>query len=138
MTGKYFLDTNFLIYCFSKDEPEKQKKCLDLLANAGPTVEFVVSTQVLKEFAVVMIGKFKLPSLEVKAIITDLALFEVVQVNVDLIKEAIDIQTLHQLSFWDSLIIGAAKSAKCHTVFTEDLNNGAKLAGVLIQNPFLI
>ncbi|MBK8653863.1 MAG: hypothetical protein IPN20_08190 [Haliscomenobacter sp.] len=38
-----------------------------------------------------------------------LELFEVVQVDANLIKEAIDIQTIHQLSFWDSMILAAAK-----------------------------
>lgn len=136
MTGKYFLDTNFLIYCFSQDEPEKQQKCLALLDEAQGSAEFVISTQVLKEFAAVMIGKFKQPPLEVKAIIDDLSLFEVVAVGPQLIKEAVDIHVLHQLSFWDSLILVAAKSAQCHTVLTGDLQPGAELAGVRIQSPF--
>ena len=137
MTGKYFLDTNFLIYCFSRDEPEKQQRCLSLLDEAQGNAAFIISTQVLKEFTAVMVGKFKQPPLEVKAIIDDLALFEVVTIDVPLIKNAIDIHLLHQLSFWDSLILSAAKSAHCHTVLTEDLQHGDELAGVRIQSPFL-
>ncbi|MCB0598172.1 MAG: PIN domain-containing protein [Lewinellaceae bacterium] len=136
MTGKYFLDTNFLVYCFSQDEPEKQRKCLALLGEAKGEAEFVISTQVLKEFTAVMIGKFQQPPLEVKAIIDDLAFFEVVAIDAQLIKNAIDIHVLHQLFFWDSLILAAAKSAFCHTVLTEDLQHGAELAGVRIQSPF--
>lgn len=136
MAGKYFLDTNFLVYCFSNDEPEKQEKCLALLKEARGRAEFVISTQVMKEFAAVMIGKFKQPPLEVKAVIDDLALFEVVTINPGLIKEGIGLHVLHRVSFWDSLILAAARSAKCHTVLTEDLQNGAELAGLRIQNPF--
>lgn len=136
MTGKYFLDTNFLIYCFSNDEPEKQEKCLALLREAKGSVEFVISTQVIKEFTAVMIGKFKQPPLEVKAVINDLALFEVVTIDPGLIKEGIDLHVLHQVSFRDSLILAAARFAKCHTVLTEDFQNGAELAGLRIQNPF--
>lgn len=137
MTGKYFLDTNFLIYCFSKNEPEKQKRCLDLLTTSKGKASFVLSTQVLNEFAAVMLGKFKQPPIEVKAVLDDLALFEVVATNLDLIKEAIDLHTLHQISFWDSLIITAAKSARCHTILTEDLHHRGIIAGVQIQNPFM-
>jgi len=136
MTGKYFLDTNFLIYCFTRDEPEKQQKCLAILRQAKGSAELVLSTQVLKEFAAVMIGKFKQPPLEVKAIIDDLALFEVVAIDAQLIKDAIDVHVLHRISFWDSLILSAAKSAHCHTVLTEDLQDGAEVAGVRIQSPF--
>ena len=136
MTGKCFLDTNFLIYCFSQDEPEKQEKCLAFLRAGKGSVEFVSSTQVLKEFTAVMIGKFKQPPLEVKAIIDSLSLFEVVSVDLQMIKDAIDIHVLHQISFWDSLILVAAGSAQCHTVLTEDMQHGAEVAGVRIQNPF--
>lgn len=136
MTGKYFLDTNFLIYCFTRDEPEKQQKCLAILRQAKGSAELVLSTQVLKEFTAVMIGKFKQPPLEVKAIIDDLALFEVVAIDAQLIKDAIDVHVLHRISFWDSLILSAAKSGHCHTVLTEDLQDGAEVAGVRIQSPF--
>ncbi|MCB0621045.1 MAG: PIN domain-containing protein [Saprospiraceae bacterium] len=137
MTGKYFLDTNFLVYCFSNDEPEKRQKCLNLLARGKGQVSFVISTQVLNEFAAVMIGKLRQPPIEVKAIIRDLALFEVVNMDVSHIQEAIDIHTLHQISYWDSLIISAAKSARCGIILTEDMNHGQEVAGVKVQNPFL-
>ncbi|MBX2928424.1 MAG: PIN domain-containing protein [Saprospiraceae bacterium] len=137
MTGKYFLDTNFLVYCFSGDEPEKQHKCLEILKEGEGRLSFVISTQVLNEFAAVMIGKFKQPPLEIKAILDDLALFEVVPVQAELIKNAIDIHLLHQISFWDSLILAAAQRANCQAILTEDLQHGASIVGVRIQSPFL-
>ncbi len=136
MTGKYFLDTNFLVYCFSKDEQEKRQKCLDLLKQGKGKVGFVLSTQVLNEFAAVMIGKFKQSPMEVKAILNELALFEVITIDLNLIKEAIDIHTLNKISYWDSLIISGAKSARCQVILTEDLNHGMEIAGVRVQNPF--
>lgn len=72
MTGKYFLDTNFLVYCFSVDEPQKRQRCLDLLHLAKGSAQIVISTQGLNEFAAVMIGKYKQPPLEVKSILKDL------------------------------------------------------------------
>lgn len=137
MTGKYFLDTNFLVYCFSEDEPEKRQKCLDILARAKDEASFVISTQVLNEFAAVMIKKFNQSPIEVKAIIRDLSLFEVVNMDTELILEAIDIHILHQISYWDSLIISGAKSARCAVILTEDLNHNQEVAGVKVQNPFL-
>jgi predicted nucleic acid-binding protein len=137
MTGKYFLDTNFLVYCFSEDEPEKRQKCLDILARAKDEASFVISTQVLNEFAAVMIKKFNQSPIEVKAIIKDLSLFEVVNMDTELILEAIDIHILHQISYWDSLVISGAKSARCAVILTEDLNHDQEVAGVKVQNPFL-
>jgi predicted nucleic acid-binding protein len=53
-----------------------------------------------------------------------------------LIREAIDIQILNRLSFWDSLIISAAAGSKCSILFSEDLNHGQEIKGVRVQNPF--
>ena len=136
MTGKCFVDTNFFVYLFSKTDYEKREKCYSIFQNAGKNAPFVVSTQVIKEFSSVMMGKFNMPHIELKSIIDDITEFEVVQTDVNLIKKAIDIKVLHQLSFWDGLIISAAKSANCTMVLTEDMNDGQVIEGVKIQNPF--
>ena len=138
MTGKYFLDTNFLVYCFSYDEPEKQQKCLEILGLADEKLQFILSAQVLNEFATAMIGKFRQAPLEVKTIIDDLALFEIVPMDAALLKAAIDIHILHQISIWDSLILSAARSAGCKAILTEDLQHNSSMAGVKILNPFLM
>ena len=39
-------------------------------------------------------------------------------------------------SFWDALILAAAASAGCATVYSEDLNPGQAILGVTVQNPF--
>ncbi len=136
MTGKYFLHSNFFVYLFSENEPAKRHRCREILQKAEAKVHFVVSTQVMKEFAAVMIGKFKMAPLVVKNIIDDLSEFEVIITDTYLIKEAIDIHLLHQLSFWDSLIVSAAKNANCSMVLTEDMDDGQVIEGVTIQNPF--
>lgn len=63
------------------------------------------------------------------------AVFEIVQVSPSLIQEAVDCSILNQLSFWDSLILAAAASAGCSTVYSEDLNPGQAILGVKVQNP---
>ena len=55
----------------------------------------------------------------------------------DIIKKGIDIKFRYQLSFWDSLIVSAAKSAKCNIILSEDLQDGQVIEGVKIQNPFI-
>lgn len=136
MTEKVFLDTNFLIYCFSSDEPDKQKKCLDILITEKAKKSFVLSTQVLNEFAAVMIQKYQISALTVKEIIQDFSEFETVKIDIPQISDAIDIHILNQLSFWDSLIISAAKSANCTTIYTEDLQHNQRIGNVRICNPF--
>ena len=43
---------------------------------------------------------------------------------------------LHGVSFWDALIVQAARQSGCVQLFTEDMNSGALLAGVRLVNPF--
>jgi predicted nucleic acid-binding protein len=52
-----------------------------------------------------------------------------------LIKEAIDCSLINRLSFWDALIVVTAESAHCEILWTEDLNHGQVIRGVLIENP---
>ena len=61
---------------------------------------------------------------------------ETVQVDPGMIREAVDISILNRLSFWDSLILAAAKSAHCGILYMEDLSGDQIIRGVQIENPF--
>jgi predicted nucleic acid-binding protein len=37
---------------------------------------------------------------------------------------------------WDALIVEAAARSGCERLFTEDLNDGQEIRGVLVENPF--
>ena len=50
---------------------------------------------------------------------------------------AIDIHRLNRLSFWDSMVVEAARVSGCSILFSEDLNAGQTIAGVKIVNPFV-
>ena len=71
----------------------------------------------------------------VKDIIRSLERLETVVVSPMLIKEAIDCSLINRLSFWDALIVVTAESAHCEILWTEDLNHGQVIRGVLIENP---
>jgi predicted nucleic acid-binding protein len=49
---------------------------------------------------------------------------------------AIELHRLTQISFWDALIVHAARLAGAAVVYTEDLQAGAVLGGVRVVNPF--
>jgi predicted nucleic acid-binding protein len=136
-TGKYFLDTNFLIYCFSSSEERKQAQCLSVLKQGKNSVRFVLSTQVLSEFTSVMISKYNADPRTIKQIIEDLRGFEIVRIDQEMILSAIDIHILFNYSFWDSMIITAAKESNCSFLLTEDMRDGHHISGLTITNPFL-
>lgn len=137
MSGKVFFDTNIPVYAWSQDEPAKQQRAASLLADAMRLRRGVVSTQVLQEFYTVAAGKLRLPATAARAGVEHLAAFHVVGVDIDSVREAIDLSILEQLSLWDALIIIAAAKARCTVLYSEDLADGRTYRGVRVVNPFL-
>jgi predicted nucleic acid-binding protein len=66
-----------------------------------------------------------------------LAELDVFVPDVDDVLAAIDVHRLHGLSFWDALVLRAAKEAACTVLYSEDLQPGRSIDGVKIVNPFL-
>ena len=130
-----FLDTNILIYQMDNREIVKQKKCRELVRALVQRHEAVISTQILQEFYVACTAKLKVKPILVKGMIHGFQNMEVVTIGSDLINEAIDTSIQYQISFWDSLVVVSAESAKCQYLITEDLNEGQVIRNVKIQNP---
>jgi len=135
MAAKVFIDTNLLVYSMDNSEPQKKKKCREALRRVKDKYRGVLSTQVMQEFFVAATKKLGVDALQVKNIVRQFENFEVVTISPGLIYEAIDCSILNQLSFWDSLIVVAAESAKCNEIWTEDLNAGQIIKGIRIVNP---
>ena len=133
--AKIFIDTNILIYSMDQFDPVKQKRSRALLKSLNNDLRGVISTQVLLEFYVAATRKLGAEPLVVKDIINSLERFETVIIVPDIIKEAIDCGIINRISFWDALIVTAAESANCEKLWSEDLNDGKVIRGVLIENP---
>lgn len=56
--------------------------------------------------------------------------------SVALMGEAIRIQERYRLSWYDSLIVSAAQQARCHTLYSEDLQHGQQSGSVTAKDPF--
>lgn len=136
MRGRTFLDTNVLVYLFDRDEPRKQARARELIADEA--LFLVVSTQVLSEFYVVATRKLARP---LDAAAASLAVdrfseFFVVGSDAAMVRAAIGTAQRSQLSYWDAMIVEAAVSANCERILTEDLNPGSTIRGMRIENPF--
>lgn len=133
--SKVFLDTNIFVHSLDQSDSGKRKKCRILIKSLTDENSGVISTQVLQELYVAATAKLGADPLLVKDIIRSLERLETVVVSPTLIKEAIDCSLINRLSFWDALIVVTAESAHCEILWTEDLNHGQVIRGVLIENP---
>ena len=133
--SKVFVDTNILVYCMDDSNKKRKARCRTLVETLVGELYGVLSTQVLQEFYVAATKKLGADPLAVKDILHSLRRFETVVITPEIIKEAIDCSLINRLSFWDSLIVVAAESARCERIWTEDLNDGQVIRGVRIENP---
>jgi predicted nucleic acid-binding protein len=44
---------------------------------------------------------------------------------------------LEQISFWDALVVASAEQMGAAEIYSEDLNAGQTIAGILIVNPLI-
>ena len=131
------LDTNILVYADARDVPLKQQRAITLIRDMRAAGTAVLSTQVLQEFVNVALRKLQLPHDLIRERIGFYRRFEMVTASDALIASALDLHVLRRVSFYDALIVQAAVVSGCQRVLSEDMQHGAVLAGVRIENPFL-
>ena len=139
MRDKEFLDTNILVYANDRSVKAKHEMAKQILIDGIEKETLVVSTQVLSEFFTTVTRKIKvpLPIVTAQKEIMLLRSIETIVIDFTLVLHAIDISIQSGLSYWDSLILAAARKAKCAVLYSEDLNPGQNIDGVTIVNPFL-
>ena len=137
MSDRSFFDTNVLVYADDKAAPAKQRRAIDLVATHGRAGTGVVSLQVLQEYFVTVTRKLHVDAKIARRKVELLAEFGVVAPDLDDVLAAIDLHRLHGFSFWDALVLRAAKQAGCKILFSEDFQPGRAIDGVQIVNPFV-
>jgi predicted nucleic acid-binding protein len=135
--ARTFIDTNILLYCDDSTDKAKQDLALKLILEHLTNSSGVVSLQVLQEYFVNATRKFKLDPALARQKVQAYARYEVVEPSAADIFAAIDLHRLHQLSYWDALVLHCAKKSGCSVVLTEDMQHGHAIDGVRIVNPFL-
>jgi predicted nucleic acid-binding protein len=138
MKDKYFVDSNILVYANDRSEKMKHERAKQILFDGISKQDIAVSTQVLSEFYVTVTKKIKikLPMDIAKKEIELLRTIEIVEIDFNLIIQAINISTKNNLSYWDALILSAAQKARCTILYSEDLSTGQTMDTVTIINPF--
>jgi predicted nucleic acid-binding protein len=137
MTAPAFVDSNILLYAVDDVDPRKQRVARDWRAELWKSRLGRVSFQVLNEFYVNAVRLKPAASDQARAEVRDLLAWNPVMTDASVIERGWKLQDRYQLSFLDSLIVAAAKTAACGFLLTEDLRDGQKLDGVEVVNPFL-
>ena len=136
---KFFLDTNIFVYTFESKSSSKRVLAQDLVSGALDTRRGVISYQVIQEFLNVATRKFvkpmKVPEAELYLARVLMPLCEVFP-DSSLYSQALSISSETGFSFYDSLIVASAITSECEILWTEDLQDGRRIRGVELRNPF--
>jgi len=138
MSNKAFIDTNILVYLFDGRFPKKQRAAGELLQRlVREKIAPIVSTQVLQEAYCALTRKLGMKSNEAVSALqmVEAAGFTVQPVDVPLIWRAATRANEDRLSFWDGLIVEAAREAGCAVLYSEDLQDGRQFDQVTVRNP---
>jgi predicted nucleic acid-binding protein len=129
-----FLDSNVVVYYYTKTEPEKRNAVGSLLLNSDITL----STQVLSEVSNVLRKKFKWEREPIERIFQELRrLFPIVVVSAETIERAISLAKRTQYQYYDCLVLSSAIESHCSILYSEDFQHNQVVDGVRIVNPFL-
>ncbi|MGH8727026.1 MAG: PIN domain-containing protein [Burkholderiales bacterium] len=139
MPADVFVDTNILLYAIS-NRPEERNKT-DVARKILRTERWCWSTQVAGEFfanAVSSKRPFRISAKEAASFVETWLAFPMVSLTPDIVLDAMSIHQRFQLSYWDAVIVAAAKAISCHVVYSEDLSAGESYGRVQVVNPFAL
>jgi predicted nucleic acid-binding protein len=136
MTGPVFVDTNVLIYALDDADRRKQEAAREWRAELWKRRQGRISFQVLQEFYAQVAHKWPRARQDARSEVRDLLAWRPVAVDGMLLDHAWRIQDRYRMSFWDALIVAAAKSASCRYLLTEDFQAGQDFDGLLVVDPF--
>lgn len=132
MSRKVFFDTTVLIYSIAEGDA-RAAVAERLLLSGG-----CISVQVLNEFAAVARRKLTMSWREIGEALAAIRMLcePPVPLTVQIHDAAISIAAKHGYTIYDSLIVAAALDAACDTLYSEDMQDGQRIAGLTIRNPF--
>lgn len=139
MAGKFFVDTNILVYSYDRLAGYKHERALALIKQLWDSGDGVLSTQVLQELCLSLQRKVSNPPSigTIGDIVRAYLSWHVVINTPESVLRALDIQGRYKISFWDALMLQAAESAGAEVVYSEDLSAGQHYGSIRVVNPLV-
>jgi predicted nucleic acid-binding protein len=133
---KVFIDTNAFVYANDSRYPAKQRIAIDLVKARLRAADTAISTQVIMEYASTARTKLRQPLEGIIRQLNVMERFEVVSINGALVRDALVLSAESSISWWDAVIVSAARAAGCTVLVTEDLSPSTSYGKLRVENPF--
>jgi predicted nucleic acid-binding protein len=140
MIARIFVDTNVFVYARQATEPAKQSVAARWLGRLWEEQTGRTSVQVLNEYYTTLTRKIKppMPPADAWDDVKSLIAWNPQPMDLELLHRGREIELRHRLSWWDSLIVGAAQLQNCVLLLTEDLQDRSVYGGVTVRDPFTL
>jgi predicted nucleic acid-binding protein len=132
----FFVDSNVLLYYVDPVEPRKRARAEEWLEALWTSGTGRLSWQVLHEFYWNAVRKMGLEPAKGRQIVEDLSHWRPVDTSIGLVQQAWEWMDATQLTYWDALILAAAKRSGSRYLLSEDFQEGRNYADVQVLSPF--
>jgi len=135
MAVAYCLDSNVLVYAFSKAprDAAKARVAREWISRG----DWGASVQILQEFYVNAVRKHGLSHEDALAMVEEIAGSRpVIPIDVPLMRHALQLKSRYGIAYWDAAVIAGAHRLGASTLVSEDLAHGQGYGGVRVFNPF--
>ncbi|WP_274627983.1 PIN domain-containing protein [Arvimicrobium flavum] len=134
---RVFIDTNVLLYSHDRRDPEKASKAKRWLTALATRRAAITNLQVLNECTYVLLRKkwFENP----EQVFETMASFSELGDSPLTVREVYEARQLHLrygVSWWDCLLLASATELGCTHFLSEDLQDGQRIEGLTIVDPF--
>ncbi len=140
MPAENFVDSNIFVYMLDISAPDKRQRARELVYGLLGDRTGCISYQVVQEALNVLIGKLGEPPDAVTSFLEEVLLpvWQINEINAtpELYRNGLELRARYGFSFYDSLIVAAALGAGCTTLYSEDMQDGQRIDGLTIRNPF--
>ena len=134
---RFSLDSNILVYTADSRDPARQAAATEIMVRAARH-DCVLTLQSLTEFFHAVTRKRIAPRPDAADQVRDwMDLFVVAPgATTGAVLMALDVATAGRFQFYDALLLATAREAGCTAVISEDMADGAELAGLRVIRAF--
>ena len=140
MPAENFFDSNVFVYLFERTDFDKYLSARSLVNENLANRTGCISYQVVQETLNVIGRRAGADSERVSRFLEEILIpfWEINRIlpTQELYRSGLRIQARYGYSFYDSLIVAAALAAGCTTLYSEDMQDGQRIEGLTIRNPF--
>jgi predicted nucleic acid-binding protein len=134
---KVALDSNILIYAEGLTQDHRNERAQTIIAAISPD-QLVIPIQSISETLYWLISRAKLSRVAANERARFwLSNYAAQAVTEDVMVNAMDLVSMHNLQVFDAIILACAEEANASVLFSEDMQHGFRWRGVTVINPFL-